>query len=57
MNAFSLANKKAADCIPYYDTYQVLAGDTLRRAVSKTFMKDLPLDAMATFELEALTSQ
>jgi hypothetical protein len=56
MNAVSQANKKAAESIPFYDKYKIVAGDTRRLAVSKTFMKDLGLDAMPDFEIKALTS-
>ena len=56
MNAVSLANKKAAESIPFYDKYKIVAGDTRRLAVSKTFMKDLGLDTMPDFEIRALTS-
>lgn len=50
MNYFSQAKKNAADSIPFYDKYILLAGDSRRLAVSKTFMEDLTLDAMAYFE-------
>ena len=50
MNYFSQAKKNAADSIPFYDKYVLLAGDSRRLAVSKTFMEDLTLDAMAYFE-------